>query len=169
MDSSYEVAAGLRASGINPPDCGVGGYSDWYRAAYAGTETEAMVAQTVVDPYELSVAETVDDLELFVFWRECRRREGNLWARLLPDDLAVRLFDAGIRSVTALAAAPEHDGRLRQIAVVREFRVELLRAARVWRLLPEAWRQEVAGFYGVRDTPRAVAYASALVYETREE
>ena len=107
----------------------------------------------MVDPYELSLIETTDDLELFVFWRECRLVNENIWARLLPPDLAVRLFDAGIRSVAAVAALVDDNERLVAITHVAEYRMALLAAARAWPPLPDGWRREVAGIYGLRLAP----------------
>lgn len=104
----------------------------------------------VIEPYELSLIETTDDLELFVFWRECRIANENVWARLLPADLAVRLFDAGVRSVAAVAALTENDTTLTAAAKVPEYRSALVEAARDWVPLPAAWRREAAGTYGLR-------------------
>lgn len=104
----------------------------------------------MIDPYELSLVETTDDLELFVWWRECRIANENVWARLLPGDLAVRLFDAGIRSVAAVAALREDDTHLTAIAKVPEYRTALVAAAQEWKPLPATWRREQANTYGLR-------------------
>ena len=98
------------------------------------------------DPYELSAADTVDSLELFVWWQQTRPHVGR---GLVRADLAIQLFDGGIRSVAAVAALHPAASALATRVAVPEWRQEIVRAARDWVPLPLEWRQQMAGTYGL--------------------
>jgi hypothetical protein len=115
-----------------------------------------------ISPYELVLAQTVDEAELFTWWRETRGEPGNRWARLLPADLGVQLYDAGIRSLgrirTALLDGSEGPFDPPAYQALQElvgdggfeppFSRRLVNAALQWELWPVTFRQQLCGRYG---------------------
>lgn len=99
--------------------------------------------------YELTLLETTDDAEMFVFWREQKLKNENVWARSVPSDLNVHLFDRGVRSVKAVAAL-KPSAKVLAVIPVAEWREALIDAAKAWAPLPDGWRKAVAGTYGLR-------------------
>ncbi len=109
---------------------------------------------SVITPYEASILETVDDLELFAWWHETRADPARQWARLLPENFAVELFDHGFRSVRALISG-------RSGPILRAFcqdypgfdpslAVRIRAAAAAWDPWPEAFRRHLAAQHSLR-------------------
>lgn len=110
---------------------------------------------SVLTPYEASIVETVDDVELFAWWHETRGDPVNKWARLLPEDLGVSLFDAGLRCVedVAVPGAPQYV-LLKRCVGLEGFRPPLwdrvMMAAQAWEPWPEAFRAQLAAQHSLR-------------------
>lgn len=107
-----------------------------------------------ISGYELTLCQTVDDLELFVWWQETRLVPGNRWARLVREDLAVQLFDRGIRSVAAVAAQGGTGPVLAELVPVQDWRAQIIWAAHQWAPLPREWREDAMRRYGLVETLR---------------